>query len=115
FALLQAVPDLHQVVVAHTGFHWALLDPLLALDVTESVAPTSQHRVHRHPQHVLVLLSGDPDLRIRPGPEAAQVRVDSFHDRPLRGRVKWVATVAAAADFLSSDVRERNRHAPGRA
>jgi hypothetical protein len=37
--------------------------------------------------------------------QPAEVRVDSFNDTPLKGRVKFISTVAAAADFLSGDVR----------
>lgn len=36
---------------------------------------------------------------------AASIRVDAFPDRTFRGHVRTVATVASAADFMSSDVK----------
>jgi len=37
--------------------------------------------------------------------QRAQIKVESFPDRLLRGRVDSVATIAAAGDFLASDVK----------
>src|SRR5262249_51908842 len=37
--------------------------------------------------------------------QRAQIKVESFPDRALRGRVDSVATIAAAGDFLASDVK----------
>jgi len=37
--------------------------------------------------------------------QPAQVRVDAFPTRPLRGHVRSVATVASQADFFSADVK----------
>ena len=42
--------------------------------------------------------------RVHAGQDAT-IRVDSFNDRPLKGKVKFVATVAAAESFLAADVR----------
>ena len=35
----------------------------------------------------------------------AMVRVESFYDQPLKGKVEFVATVAASESFLAADVR----------
>jgi hypothetical protein len=37
--------------------------------------------------------------------QPAMVRVDAFADRPLKGHVKTVATVASASEWMSSDVK----------
>src|SRR5205823_4980003 len=47
----------------------------------------------------------DKDLRLIYGGQSASIRVDAFPDRLLRGHVKSVATVAAQADWMSSDVK----------
>ncbi len=47
----------------------------------------------------------DKEQRLVYGGQSASIKVDAFPDRPLRGHVKSVATVAAQADWMSSDVK----------
>lgn len=47
----------------------------------------------------------DREQRLTYGGQPARIRVDAFPNRPVRGHVKMVATVASQSDFLSSDVK----------
>src|SRR5262249_10512161 len=47
----------------------------------------------------------DKELRVARKGQDAQVRIDAFPDRVLRGHVKSVATVASQQDWMTADVK----------
>lgn len=115
---MMRIPDLTRMQVA-TRVHEAMVsrvkgDVRLSTGLHESVRAS----LMLNPSPFASLISQQPELledqrqeyRDQEYYEAsrgmpASVRVDAYPDRPLRGHVRTVATVASAADWSSSDVK----------
>lgn len=115
---MMRLPDLSRMQVT-TRVHEAMVsrvkgDDRRSTGVTESVRTGLLLNL----SPVNALLSQQPDLLERQRLEfasheyydaargmPASVRVDAFPDRPLRGHVRTVATVASATDWSSADVK----------
>jgi HlyD family secretion protein len=93
------VSRVHGEVVRATGFGEAMRAALLVTPDSPSRMLAQAAFLEMRPQF------HDLEHEVIEHGQQAQIRVDAFPDRALRGHVKSVATVNSTTDFYSSDVK----------
>jgi hypothetical protein len=108
-AKMQVSTRVHEAMVSRikgddrrsTGVHESIIAGLaLNLRPTLAVLPLHQETLEEQRNEYRAREYYDADRG-----QPAMIRVDAFPERPLKGHVKTVATVASATDWMASDVK----------